>query len=220
VRSEGRGIAAARQRSIMADISANFDHDDLSVADVARRHHVTPRYIHKLFENEGLTFSSFVLGQRLSRAHRIRSDPRFADRNIGSVAFDVEFGDLSYFNRSFRRRYAATPTDIKQSSMRPNRVSTRRDRRCYQCSCERPSAPKGAFVLLFRRRLVSTSSSPCRRAQHAAEIGLDQHRLCRKPWTCPPVSSCGVRLGKSRLPMGPNRLSLRLRHCRWLPTRR
>jgi AraC-like DNA-binding protein len=79
---------------------------------------VTPRYIHKLFENEGLTFSSFVLGQRLSRAHRILSDPRFADRNISSVAFDVGFGDLSYFNRTFRRCYAATPTDIKQSSMR------------------------------------------------------------------------------------------------------
>src|SRR6202047_2511235 len=114
----GRGIAAARLRSIMADISANLGHGDLSVADVARRHRVTPRYIHKLFENEGLTFSSFVLGQRLSRAHRMLSDPRFADRNISSVAFDVGFGDLSYFNRTFRRHYAATPTDIKQSSMR------------------------------------------------------------------------------------------------------
>jgi AraC-like DNA-binding protein len=78
---------------------------------------VTPRYIHKLFENEGLTFSSFVLGQRLARAHRILSDKRFVDRNISSVAFDVGFGDLSYFNRTFRRRYAATPSDIKQSSV-------------------------------------------------------------------------------------------------------
>jgi AraC-like DNA-binding protein len=113
--AEGRGIAAARLRSVMADISANLGDGDLTVADVARRNRVTPRYIHKLFENEGLTFSSFVLGQRLARAHRILSDPRFADRNISSVAFDVGFGDLSY--RTFRRRYAATPTDIKQSSM-------------------------------------------------------------------------------------------------------
>jgi AraC-like DNA-binding protein len=102
----------------MGDISVNLGQGDLSVADVARRHRVTPGYIHKLFENEGLTFSSFVLGQRLSRAHRILSDPRFADRNISSVAFDVGFGDLSYFNRTSRRRYAATPTDIKQSSVR------------------------------------------------------------------------------------------------------
>lgn len=119
--AEGRGIAAARLRSIMADISANLGNGDLSVAKVARRHRVTPRYIHKLFENEGFTFSTFVLGQRLSRAHRILSDPRLADRNISSVAFDVGFGDLSYFNRAFRRRYAATPTEIRQSVMRTDR---------------------------------------------------------------------------------------------------
>jgi AraC-like DNA-binding protein len=113
----GRGIAAARLRAIMNDISAHLGDGDLSVAEVARRHRVTPRYIHKLFENEGLTFSSFVLGQRLSRAHRILSDPRLACRNISSVAFDVGFGDLSYFNRAFRRRYAATPTEIRQSAM-------------------------------------------------------------------------------------------------------
>jgi AraC-like DNA-binding protein len=118
--AEGRGIAAARLQSIMADIKAHLADGDLSVAEIARRHRVTPRYIHKLFESEGLTFSSFVLGQRLSRAHRILSDPLLANRNISSVAFDVGFGDLSYFNRTFRRRYAETPTDIRQSSMRTN----------------------------------------------------------------------------------------------------
>jgi AraC-like DNA-binding protein len=116
--AEGRGIAAARLRLMMADINANLGDDDLSVVEVAIRHRVTPRYVHKLFENEGLTFSSFVLGQRLSRVHRILSDPHLADRNISSVAFDVGFGDLSYFNRTFRRRYAATPTEIRQSAMR------------------------------------------------------------------------------------------------------
>jgi AraC-like DNA-binding protein len=116
--AEGRGIAAARLRAIMTDISAHLGDGDLSVAEVARRHRVTPRYIHKLFENEGLTFSSFVVGQRLSRAHRILSDPHLADRTISSVAFDVGFGDLSYFNRAFRRRYAATPTEIRQLAMR------------------------------------------------------------------------------------------------------
>jgi AraC-like DNA-binding protein len=116
--AEGRGIAAARLRAIMTDISANLGDGDLTVAEVARRHGVTPRYIHRLFENEGLTFSSFLLGQRLSRAHRMLSDPRLSDRNISSVAFDVGFGDLSYFNRAFRRCYAATPTEIRHSAMR------------------------------------------------------------------------------------------------------
>jgi transcriptional regulator GlxA family with amidase domain len=120
--AEGRGIAAARLRSIMTDISANLGEGDLSVVEVARRHRVTPRYIHKLFENEGLTFSAFVLGQRLSRARRILSDPRLADRNISSVAFEVGFGDLSYFNRAFRGRFAATPTEIRQLAIRTDPI--------------------------------------------------------------------------------------------------
>jgi AraC-like DNA-binding protein len=115
--AEGRGIAAARLRAIMTDTCAHLGDGDLSVANIARRHRVTPRYVHKLFENEGLTFSSFVLGQRLARAHRMLSDPSFSNRSVSSVAFDVGFGDLSYFNRTFRRRYAATPTDIRQVAM-------------------------------------------------------------------------------------------------------
>ena len=102
----------------MTDISAHLGDGDLSVAEIARRHRVTRRYIHKLFENEGITFSSFVLGQRLLRAHRILSDPKLAERNISSVAFEVGFSDLSYFNRAFRQRYAATPTEIRQSGIR------------------------------------------------------------------------------------------------------
>jgi AraC-like DNA-binding protein len=102
----------------MADIAANLGDCDLTVAAVARRQRVTPRYVHKLFESEGLTFSAFILGRRLSRAHRMLSDPRFGDRNISSVAFDVGFGDLSYFNRAFRRRYGATPSEIRQTAER------------------------------------------------------------------------------------------------------
>jgi len=34
-------------------------------------------------------------------------------QSISSIAYDVGFGDLSYFNRAFRRRYDATPSDIR-----------------------------------------------------------------------------------------------------------
>jgi AraC-like DNA-binding protein len=116
--AEGRGIRAARLRAIMSDITENLGDCDLTVAAVAQRQRVTPRYLHKLFESEEATFSNFVLGQRLSRAHQMLCDPRFGDRSISSVAFEVGFGDLSYFNRTFRRRYDATPSDIRHSAGR------------------------------------------------------------------------------------------------------
>ena len=47
------------------------------------------------------------------------SEPhRLAIASISSVAFDVGFGDLSYFNRTFRRRYGATPSEIRRAAKR------------------------------------------------------------------------------------------------------
>jgi AraC-like DNA-binding protein len=111
--AEATSVAAARLQSIKADIDANLSDESISVAAVAARHGVTPRYVHKLFEREGITYTQFVLLQRLERAHRLLRDPRFATSSISVIAFDVGFGDISYFNRVFRRHYNATPSDIR-----------------------------------------------------------------------------------------------------------
>jgi AraC-like DNA-binding protein len=111
--AEGRGVRAARLSAIKADIADRLAQDDLTVAAVASRQRISESYVRKLFESEGSSFSEWVLGERLIRAHRILTDPRFAGRSITSVAFDAGFGDVSYFNRSFRRRFGATPSEIR-----------------------------------------------------------------------------------------------------------
>jgi AraC-like DNA-binding protein len=42
------------------------------------------------------------------------TDLRFVGRSISALAFDVGLGDLSYFNREFKRRYNATPSDVRR----------------------------------------------------------------------------------------------------------
>jgi AraC-like DNA-binding protein len=107
--AEDRGVRAARLQAIKADVSRRFSDGELSVAAVAARHSVTPRYVHKLFETEGATFSSYLLACRLEFAHRMLTDRRIFSHSIASIAFDAGFSDLSHFNRTFRRRYGATP---------------------------------------------------------------------------------------------------------------
>jgi AraC-like DNA-binding protein len=109
-----RGIPAARLRAIKADIVRNFADRDLSIDAVALRNGITPRYVSMLLESDATTFSEFVLAQRLRRAHQMLTDQRWSDRTVSSVAFDAGFGDLSYFNRAFRRRYGATPSDVRR----------------------------------------------------------------------------------------------------------
>lgn len=113
---EDRGVRAARLRAIKLDIVANLDDGTLAVPAIAARHGVTARYVQKLFEREGITCTQFVLRQRLERAYRMLRDPRLTARTISSIAYDVGFGDLSYFNRAFRRYYRATPSDIRASA--------------------------------------------------------------------------------------------------------
>jgi AraC-like DNA-binding protein len=119
--ASGRGVRAARLRTIKADILANFASGDLTIRAVAVRHNLTPRYIQLLFESDGTTFSEFLLAQRLMRAHRLLSDSRFDHRSITSVAFDVGIRDASYFGRLFRRRFGATPSELRNESLAARR---------------------------------------------------------------------------------------------------
>lgn len=116
--ANNRGVRAARLRAIKTDVVANLGHHNLNAAMMASRHGVTPRYVNKLFEADGVTFSEYVLIQRLTFTHRMLSDLRFAALTISSIAFEAGFSDLSHFNRSFRRRYDATPTEIRDAAQR------------------------------------------------------------------------------------------------------
>jgi AraC-like DNA-binding protein len=114
------GVRAARLHAIKADILASLSQPGLTLAALAVRHGVSPRYVQMLFENERTTFSHFLLDQRLERAHRMLSDTRLAERAIIAIASAAGFGDLSYFNRAFRRRYGETPSDVRAGSRRPD----------------------------------------------------------------------------------------------------
>jgi AraC-like DNA-binding protein len=115
-----RGARAARLGAIKADIVDNLACDNLSAATVAARHRLPVRYMQRLFETEGVTFTDFVLDARLTRAHRMLVDPRLANLKVGAVACEAGFGDLSYFNRTFRRRYGATPSDVRAQARLDN----------------------------------------------------------------------------------------------------
>jgi AraC-like DNA-binding protein len=112
----GRGVRAARLRAIKLDIAAHLGSRGLTIGALAARHAISTIYVQKLFEAEGTNFSEFVRNQRLGLAHRRITDPRNAARNISAIAFECGFGDLSYFNRAFRRRYGATPSQIRATA--------------------------------------------------------------------------------------------------------
>jgi AraC-like DNA-binding protein len=111
--AQERGLRAARLHAIKQDIAGNLARPGLSVAVLADRHGCTPRSVQRLFEAAGTTFTDYVLEHRLMQAHRILSDPHHDGSKICAIAFNCGFGDVSYFNRMFRRRFGAAPSDIR-----------------------------------------------------------------------------------------------------------
>jgi AraC-like DNA-binding protein len=125
--AQERGVAAARLNAIKRDIGRNLAESNLSVAALALRHNCTERSIQRLFEAEGTTFTQYVLMQRLARAHGLLDDPRLRTEKICAVAFDCGFGDVSYFNRAFRRRYGVAPSDVRAQAQPVPPTEGRRD---------------------------------------------------------------------------------------------
>jgi AraC-like DNA-binding protein len=115
---ERRGVRAARRAAILRTIERNIGDLSLSPTTVAQSLGITPRYLHILLEETGRSFSHHVLGWRLGRAVALLRDPQWHNRTISDIATEAGFSDVSYFNRSFRRQFGATPTDVRTAAIR------------------------------------------------------------------------------------------------------
>jgi AraC-like DNA-binding protein len=114
--TEERGLQAARRSAILREIDKCAADPILSAASVAKRLGVTPRYVRLLLEETGRSFSEHLLERRLERVVAMLRNPAKKYCKVADIARDCGFGDLSYFNRAFRRRYGGTPSDARDAA--------------------------------------------------------------------------------------------------------
>jgi AraC-like DNA-binding protein len=118
--ARARGLRAARLKAVQTHIERNLGRPDLSPEFIARRFGISLRTLQRLFEEEGTSFTEYVMEKRLSRAYTALSNWRSGGAGgIADVALASGFGNISYFNRAFRARYGATPSDIRASNIQP-----------------------------------------------------------------------------------------------------
>jgi AraC-like DNA-binding protein len=111
-----RGYSHSRFELIKSAVLKTLHRHDLTIELVARAHGLSPRQAQRFFACSGTTFTEFVLTQRLSLAHHLLNEPRLRNRKITDIAYSAGFGDLSYFNREFRRRFGDTPSAIRKGT--------------------------------------------------------------------------------------------------------
>ena len=80
---------------------------------MARRLGISARYIHDLLHETGITLSERVLELRLQKARALLSDARNDRLKVSDIALACGFNEVSYFNRRFRARFGASPTQYR-----------------------------------------------------------------------------------------------------------
>ena len=94
-------------------IEAN-SHREIELEGVAREAGVSPFHFLRLFSGVlGVTPHQYVVRSRLRRAARLLAEE---DKGVTDIAYDVGFGDLSNFVRTFHRAAGMSPLKFRQAS--------------------------------------------------------------------------------------------------------
>src|SRR5262249_44198467 len=120
------------------EVAQRFSDPNFDLDNVAGALGMSRRYVQKLLEGTGKSFTEFLAECRLERAFAMLTDPRHLHLAIIDIAFAVGFGDVSHFNRMFRRHFGETPSGVRvASTMRAKPVRLRASK-CFQvCASKR-----------------------------------------------------------------------------------
>jgi AraC-like DNA-binding protein len=110
--------AESRRRALLTRIHAyvevHLPDEDLTPSTVAAAHHISLRYLHRLFEAEEDSVAGLIRRRRLERCRSDLLDPRLAARPVGATATRWGFGNTAHFNRLFRDVYGLPPGEFKR----------------------------------------------------------------------------------------------------------
>lgn len=108
-----RGLRAARAHEILRRVAAGFSRPSFGPAEVAHAMGLSSRYVNELMQESGISFAERVMELRLQKARTLLAAPRHAAMRVGDIAYACGFNEVSYFNRCFRRRFGASPTQMR-----------------------------------------------------------------------------------------------------------
>lgn len=111
----------------LAYLEANVNDPDLSVAMLATHLGVSRTRAYALLAELGIGFADWLRDRRLERAAQMLRSPVSGALPVGEVARQVGFRDHATFTRSFRAKYATSPSEWRaagQTSSSSSEVST------------------------------------------------------------------------------------------------
>jgi AraC-like DNA-binding protein len=99
-----------------AYIETHLGDRDLVPEDIARACFISIRYLHKLFEADGLSVCEWIRMSRLERSRRDLLDPAFSEFTILEIASRWGLPSAPHFSRLFHAAYGCSPREYRRGA--------------------------------------------------------------------------------------------------------
>ncbi|WP_217183151.1 helix-turn-helix domain-containing protein [Streptomyces sp. AC495_CC817] len=100
---------------IRSYIDRNLASTDLGPASIASAHFISTRHLHGLFQEQGVTVSTWIRTRRLEQCRRDLLDPMLADRPVAAIAARWGFVDAAHFSRAFKSAFGISPSEYRSA---------------------------------------------------------------------------------------------------------
>lgn len=108
---------ASNFHRICQAIETQLGDGDLTLKDIADQQHVSARYIQKLFQQAGTSFSQYLRQRRLEHCRTDLASLSHRNLSISEICFRWGFNDAAHFSRSFRSDYGMSPRGYRQHKL-------------------------------------------------------------------------------------------------------
>ncbi|MGI5132315.1 helix-turn-helix domain-containing protein [Pseudonocardia sp. CA-107938] len=98
---------------VLSWIEERLHDPDLAPDAIASAHHISTRYLHKVFSRHEVTVAGYVRARRLELLRRDLGDPAKALEPVSALARRRGILDPSYLSKAFRSRYQVSPREYR-----------------------------------------------------------------------------------------------------------
>lgn len=104
---------AALRNRVKLHIEGHLADPEFSITKLAHVTGCTKRYLHMIFQPEGISISDYILKQRLERCRKDLLNPACAHRSITDIAYSWGFNSSNHFSRCFKEAFGASPRHLR-----------------------------------------------------------------------------------------------------------
>jgi AraC-like DNA-binding protein len=98
-------------------INSHLRAPDLSLDQIGRAMHCTKRYLHKVFEEEDVSISKYILDLRLDRCRDALRSVAAKEESITDIALSWGFSNSAHFSRAFHKRFGISPSLFRTAAL-------------------------------------------------------------------------------------------------------